>query len=106
MNGTSVFDIRDSFTLDGGDLTRASGASVVLAAGKTLRVQDGGDVTITGAYSNTTDSTITVTGTGSTFTGTSSLGFNGGSALNVTAGGDVDAVGEVSVGSAGDGTAS
>ena len=71
VNGSSVFEMRDSFTLDGGDLTRGSSASVILAAGKTLRVQDGGDVSITGSFSNTTDSTITVTGVGSTFSSTS-----------------------------------
>ena len=104
VNGSSIFDMRDSLTLDGGDLTRESGADVILAAGKTLTVQDGGDVVMTGSYSNTTDSTITVTGAGSSFTGNSSLSFNGASELNVSAGGDVAATTAVNVGTSGDGS--
>jgi hypothetical protein len=104
VNGSSLFDVRDNLTLDGATLTRASGAEVILAADKTLRVQNGGDVVMTDSYSNTTDSTITVTGAGSSFTGDSTLSFNGGSALNVTAGGTVAAGARVNVGTAGDGT--
>jgi hypothetical protein len=68
VNGTSTLNIGESLTLDGAALTRANGADLNLAAGKTLLVQNGGDAAITGAYANTTASTITVTGAGSSFT--------------------------------------
>ena len=106
VNGTSTFNINESLTLDGAVLTRATGADVNLAAGKTLRVQNGGDVVMTGAYANTTDSTITVTGAGSSFTGNSTLSFNGASALNVLAGGTVAAGSTLNVGTSGLGSVS
>jgi hypothetical protein len=56
--GTSVFNINESLTLDGSQLTRSSGGDVNLAAGKTLAVQNGGDAVITGAFTNNTASII------------------------------------------------
>jgi len=105
INGTSTFNINESLILDGALLTRTSGANMNLAAGKTLTVQNGGDVTLSGAFTNTTASSIIVTGTGSTFSSSnSSLEFGGGSSLSVQAGGTV-ASNAVNIGTSGDGTA-
>ena len=108
VNGTSDFNINQGATLDGAQLTRATGATLALAAGETLTVQNGGDAILTGSFSNTTASTIAVTGAGSTFSTTSTLSMVGGSTLTVAAGGDVSSgTGSISVGaSGGNGTVS
>ncbi len=89
VNGTSAFNIGESLTLDSSVITRTSFASLTLAAGKTLSVQNGGDVTITGGFNQATAATIHVTGAGSTFTMSAGSDFRGGSTLNITAGGSV-----------------
>ena len=91
VNGTGVFNINESLTLDGAQLTRASGADINLPAGKTLTVQNGGDAIITGVFINNSASTIAVTSAGSTFSTTSSLQLIGGSDTTVSAGGSLTA---------------
>ncbi len=78
-----------NLTINGGQFTRDANGTFSLAAGRTLTVQAGGDVTFTGSFSHTTASTIAVTGTGSTFSLNGGLTLNGGSALDVLAGGSV-----------------
>ena len=85
VNGTSILNINENLTLEG-QLTRATGADVNIAAGKTLTVQNGGDVTITGNYSPGSAATTTVTGVGSTFSTSGVVDLNGGSTTNVLAG--------------------
>ncbi len=105
INNTASLILNESATLDGAQLTRASGAVLGLAAGKTLTVQSGGDAIITGGFSNTTASTITVTGAGSTFSATSTTFLHGGSTTNVLAGGSLSiAPASTVVGSTGSGT--
>ena len=105
VDGTSVFKMGESVTLNGAQLTRAAGADINLAAGKTLTVQNGADVDITGSYTNSTGTTITVTGAGSTFSTTSTLAISSGGTLNILAGGDVSSGSALfSVGTPGDGT--
>jgi len=107
VNNSSAFSIGESLTLDNTQLTRAIGATITLAAGKTLTTQNGGHVVISGSFSNTTASTIAVTGAGSTFATTTGLAINGGSAMNVTAGGAVSAgLGTTNIGTSGSGTVS
>ena len=102
VNGTGTFNINESLTLNGSQLTRASGGIVNLATGKTLTVQNGGDATITGAFANSTASTISVSGTGSTLATTGNLGIQGGSILNIAAGGSIaTGAGNVNVGTSG-----
>ena len=57
----------------------------------TFTVQNGGDATITGAFANSTASTINVTGAGSTFTTTGGLTLNSGSTTTVLAGASIAA---------------
>ena len=107
VNNTSTLNINESMTLDGALLTRATGAALALAAGKTLTVQNGGDAIITGLLNHATASTIAVTGSGSTLT-TGQLALFGGSTLNVAAGGAVSSGSNpITLGAAGgNGTAS
>ena len=93
VSGTGTLNFNENTTLDGALLTMASGTAVNVAVGKTLTMQNGADFTVTGAFTNATASTITVTGAGSTFTTTSTLSLNGGSTTNVLAGGSVSAGG-------------
>ena len=105
VNGAGIFDLDESVILEATQLTRSSTGTISLAAGKTLAVQDGGDVTITGAFANTTASTITVTGAGSTLSTTANLTLGGGSVTNVSAGASISSgTGSISVGTSGDGT--
>ncbi len=108
VNGTSDLNIDQNVTFNGGQFTRATGATLAVAAGKTLTVQNGADAILTGSFSNTTASTIAVTGVGSTFSTASTLSFLGGSTLTVAAGGDVSSgTGSISIGaSGGNGTVS
>ncbi len=57
------------------------------AAGKTLTVQNGGHAIFADGYSQTTDATTDVSGSGSTFTTARGFEFLGNSALNITDGG-------------------
>ena len=105
VNGTSILNLNESITLDGARITRVTGADINLAAGKTLTVQDGGEVEIIGTFSNSTASTIAVTGVGSSFNTTSALSLIGGSTITVAAGGTVTAgTANVNIGTSGNGT--
>jgi autotransporter-associated beta strand protein len=75
---SGTFDAAGNVTLDNAQLIRDNGATLSIAAAKTLTIQNGADATITGAFTNSTASTITVTGSGSTFTTTSNVALNGG----------------------------
>lgn len=86
---SGTLNANGNLTLDGGQLTRGSGGTLNLAARKTLKVQSGGDVIITGGFTQTTASTITITGSGSTFSTTGTLGLNGSSTTNVSSGGSL-----------------
>ena len=100
-----TFDAAGNVTLDNAQLIRDNGATLSIAATKTLTVQNGADATITGTFANSTASTITVTGSGSTFTTTGSLTLNGGSTTNVLAGGSIfTGIGQVSIGTSASGT--
>lgn len=87
VNATSILNLNESLTLNGAQLTRAAGATLTLAAGKTLTVQSGGDAIITGGFTQATAATINVTGAGSNFLLSSASSLQGGSTVNVTAGG-------------------
>ena len=80
-----TFNANGDLTVNG-QLTRDATGTFTLAAGKTLTLQNSGDFSIIGAFSNSTASTITVTGPGSTLTTTSQLMLDGGSTTNVLAG--------------------
>ncbi len=83
----------ESVILDGAQLTLASGAGWLIGFGKTVTVQNGGDVVRTGSYTGFGEHLV-VTGAGSTFqvTGTS-LEISGGSTLTVQSGGSVSSAG-------------
>jgi T5SS/PEP-CTERM-associated repeat protein len=99
---TSTFNINENLTLNGAELTRDFNATINLAAGKTLTVQNGGDVSISGNYPISTASTTVVTGAGSTFSCTSQLLLSGGSTMNILAGADLFiGSAQVSIGDAG-----
>ena len=102
--GGGNLTLNESAILDGGQLTRTSG-TLAIAAGKTLTIQNGGDVNFTGVFTNSTASTITVTGAGSTFNTTGTFTLNGGSTLNVLAGASASAgLGQIFIASTGNGT--
>jgi fibronectin-binding autotransporter adhesin len=101
VNGTSIFNIDESLTLDGAQLTRATGATINLAAAKTLTIQNGGDMIVTGLFTNSTASTIAVTGAGSTISATNALGVAGGSSLNISGGAAGSSSGAVNIAHAG-----
>jgi fibronectin-binding autotransporter adhesin len=87
-----------------GLITRNNTGSFNLAAGNTLTFQNGGDFNITGTFSQSTASTIAVTGAGSTLTTTGTLTINGGSELDISAGGGASSgVGGITIGNGGDG---
>lgn len=105
VNNTSVLNINESMTLDGARLVRLTNADVNLAAGKTLRIQNGGDFEVTGTFTHNTAATIAVTGAGSTLTTTSTLAIQSGATLSVLAGGSASSGGQFNVAtSGGDGT--
>ena len=87
VNGASRLDLNETVTLDGAQLTVATDADLNIATGKTLRVQNGGDVMIAGAYANSTASMIAISGTGSTFATNNALDVRGGSTLSIAGGG-------------------
>jgi len=68
-------------------LTRNATGVFNLAAGKSLTLQNGGDAIFAGSYNLTTAATINVTGAGSNFLLSSASSLQGGSTVNVTAGG-------------------
>ena len=105
VKNTSTFNINENMTVDGARLSRETGASLNLAAGKTLTVQNDGAVDITGLFLNTTASTIAVTGAGSTFSATGSIGVAGGGTFTLSAGGAAFTSGALNIANAaGDGT--
>ncbi len=99
-----TFNSNGNLTIDGGQLTRDSGGVLTLDAGTTLDLRNGGEVVITGGFSNTTASTILLVGSGSTLSTTSFLTVAGGSTLSVQFGSDVSVGENVNVGTSGNGT--
>jgi hypothetical protein len=89
VNGTSTLNINENLTLDAAPLTRASGANIFIAAGKTLTLQNGADATLTGAFNHQTASTVTLTGNGTTLSATATSTVSDGGTINVLAGGDL-----------------
>jgi hypothetical protein len=104
VSGTASLVFNESVILAGAQLTRAEDAELTVGAGKTLTVQNGGDVVITGSFSSSTASTILVTGAGSTFSSSSSLVFNGGSVVGVSLGGRLSSFYRPFIGNGGNGT--
>ena len=105
VNGTSVFTNSESLTLDGAQLTRASGAAFNLAAGKTFTIQNGAGATL-GAHTFSTAATVAVTDPGSTLSMSGGT-ISGGTAVNVTAGGSLTGAGALHIapsGGTGNGT--
>ena len=98
-----TFNQNGNMTING-RLTRDAGGAFNLAAGKTLTVQNGGDVDITGSFNSSSASTILVSGAGSTFSISSTLAFNGGSVAGVSLGGSLSSLGSASIGTGGNGT--
>jgi T5SS/PEP-CTERM-associated repeat protein len=93
VDDAGTFNINENLTLDGASLARTLFGTINVAAGKTLTVQSGADVTIAGSYTTSNSSTITLTGADSTFstTGvTSSLYIANNSTFNVLAGADLN----------------
>ncbi|HZJ16901.1 MAG TPA: hypothetical protein VFD27_17740, partial [Chthoniobacteraceae bacterium] len=82
-----TFVANGNVTLNGGQLTRDATGVFNLAASRTLTVQAGGDAIFTGNYTDSTASSIAVTGAGSTLSTTGMLVLTGGSTLAVSAGG-------------------
>ncbi len=96
INPTAVVDIvggtynaNGNVTINGGRLTTDAAGVFALAAAKSLTVQNGGDVVITGPYSAASAATMLVNGAGSTFSTTASLTLGNGSATTVSAGGSM-----------------
>ncbi len=103
INGGS-FNLNGDGAVDGGSVSRASGASFTVAAGKTMTVKNAGHFTVTGTYTMNTTGQITVTGTGSAMhVDTSTLTIGGGGAVNIASDAIVSAfeerVGDASGGS-------
>ena len=102
---TGTFNINEDLNLDGAQLTRASTASIAVAAGKTWWIKSNGTATITGAFNNSTDSTIMVGAAGAALTTTSTLTIGGGSTLSIFDGGMVSSgAGNLNIGTSGSGT--
>ena len=100
-----VYNSHGDLTLTGGQLTRDASGVFGLDSGRTLTIQSGGDAVFTGGFIDSTASTILVTGAGSTFSTTTTLGVQGGATFNVAAQGKISAGGLVSIGTAtGNGT--
>jgi hypothetical protein len=97
--------------IDGGVLQMGTGSTFVLAAGKTMTVQNGGRATVNGAvfnqFSTAANAVYNITGAGSRLeTTTTSLGVRilEGAQMNISAGGVVSSTGDISIGSFGVGT--
>ncbi len=89
VNGTSTLNINENLTLDAAPLTRASGANIFIAAGKTVTLQNGADATLTGAFNLQTAATVTLTGSGTTLSATATSTVSDGGTINVLAGADL-----------------
>ncbi len=71
-----TFNANGDLFIDGGLLTRDGAGTLTFEPGKNVTVQNGGDITITGAFTNAAAggaATITLTGAGTTFTTTGAL---------------------------------
>lgn len=101
-----VYTSHGNLTLNGGQLTRDTTGVFGIDSGKIFTIQAGGDATFTGSFTNTTASSIVVTGTGSTLATSASsfLSVGGGSSLSVQAGGDVILGSALLVGNNGNGS--
>ena len=95
---SGTFFANGSVTLNGGQLTRDSAGDFLLDPGRTLTVQNGGDATFTGPYTNATASSIVVTGAGSTLSTTGDLALLAGSTLSIASGGNVSSGGALNLG--------
>jgi fibronectin-binding autotransporter adhesin len=103
-----TFNLNGNMTIDGGVggiLQRGSAGTFNIASGRTVTVQNGGEVVINGNYSISPSATITVNGTGSSFdqSGSGTLTVGQGSQLNIIGSAAVTALDEV-IGGAGNGT--
>jgi hypothetical protein len=96
-----TFNQNGNMTVNG-RLTRDAGGAFNLAAGKTLTVQNGGDVDIGGSFGSSS-STLLVTGAGSTFSTRFFLVFEGGSVANVSLGGSLSTGNRTFIGTDGTG---
>ena len=90
ISGSSVYNANSTMTLNG-TLNRDSTSAFNLATGKTLTVQNGGDVIITGSHNIANLCNISITGSGSTWSNSSYLSVNGGTTVQVSAGGALSA---------------
>src|SRR5688572_6583583 len=100
-----AFTANGNITIDGGRLQRAATGVFNLSVGKTLSVENGGDVHITGDYAHLNGAAINVTGAGSSFTqaGSGMLVVGGGSQLGLASAASLSAVG-LNVGDSGGGS--
>ena len=93
INATGLVDIvGGTFSANGnlvieGTLQRGSAGTFTWAGSKTMTVQNGGDVNITGALSLPSSATVNLTGAGSTFNTSSTLTIPAGSSLAVSSSG-------------------
>lgn len=76
ING-GTFTANGDLNINGGQLTLDGAGTLSLASGKFLNVQGGGDVNITGPFSQTVQSNLYMNGAGSTFATTGDINWNG-----------------------------
>jgi T5SS/PEP-CTERM-associated repeat protein len=93
-----TFNANGNMTINGGQLNLNTGGGIIVAAGKTLTIQSGGDATATDDFALFTAATTNVTGPGSTLSATDSVQINNGATINVSAGGILNAGNELEVG--------
>ena len=103
VGSAATFTINESLTLTGGaQLTKANDGIIIIASGKTLRLESGSDFVSSNDHTISAGN-VTVTGAGSTFTSSSTVLTNG-AALTVLSGGSVDSGTYLDVGTSGSGT--
>ncbi len=99
LGGT--FNATNGLNVPGGAVDIENGGVFNLAAGKTLSLTAGGNLSVAGSYSHASASTVNVSGAGSSITTTVDAEFRGGSTLNVTAGAVVNVPGSLAFAASG-----
>ena len=100
INAAGLVDIvGGTFSLNGnatvnGTLQRDLGGALNWAASKTMTVQNGGDVALTGGYTLPASATVNVTGAGSSFAAGGLLNVGSGAQIDISSDGQVTATQE------------
>lgn len=104
---TGTLNANGNLTIDGGNLVLGSTGTLSLASGKTMTIQNSAAATFNQGYTTAANAIYNVTGSGSEWEligGSSTLGINNNSEVNVSGGGSLSVGGDLSVGNGSNGT--